>query len=81
MFQSTQAQSALVLFAIIGVPIVIAWLVLLVQCANADFKSDGDKVAWILILLFLGPIGAVLYLLGGRVCQDRSKTKTEKWVV
>ena len=80
MFQPTQYQSALVLFLLIGVPVVIGWLALLVQCANAAYKSDGDKVAWVLILILLGPIGAALYLIGGRSRQITSADR-EKWVV
>jgi uncharacterized membrane protein len=80
MFQPNPSQSALVLFLLIGLPVLIAWLALLVQCANASFKSDGDKVAWVLILILLGPIGAALYLIGGRSRQIRSANQ-DKWVV
>jgi hypothetical protein len=80
MFQPTQSQSALVLFLIIGLPVLLAWLALLVQCANATFKSDGDKVAWVLILILLGPIGAALYLIAGRARQIRP-AGSEKWVM
>jgi hypothetical protein len=80
MIQTTQTPIVLVLFVIIGLPILLAWLALLVQCANAQFKSGGDKISWILILLFLGPVGAALYLVGGRSRQIRSK-ESEKWVV
>lgn len=69
MFQPTLSESALVLLLVIGIPMALAWLGMLIQCANASFKSDGDKIAWVLILLFLGPIGAVMYLIGGRVRQ------------
>ena len=65
---------------IIGIPVLFGWLALIVQCANAEFKTDGDKVAWTLILLCLGPLGGLLYLVGGRVRQDKSRSK-EKWVV
>ncbi|NWJ42580.1 MAG: PLDc N-terminal domain-containing protein [Geothrix sp.] len=80
MFQPTQSQSALVLFLIVGVPLLLGWLGLIVQCANASFKSDGDKVAWILILVLLGPVGAALYLIAGRTRQTRPADR-EKWVV
>lgn len=80
MIQTTQTSTALVLLVILGLPILFAWLALLVQCANAQYKSDGDKISWMLILLFLGPVGAALYLVGGRSRQIRSK-ESEKWVV
>ncbi|MBI1751505.1 MAG: PLDc N-terminal domain-containing protein [Acidobacteria bacterium] len=80
MFQPSLSESALILLLVIGVPVVFAWLGLLIQCANAPFKSDGDKIAWVLILLFLGPIGAVIYLIGGRARQIRP-ADSEKWIV
>jgi uncharacterized membrane protein len=79
-FQPTTSESALILFLSLGVPVLLAWLGLLIQCANASYKSDGDKVAWILILLFLGPVGAVMYLIGGRTRQVVS-SDSERWVV
>ncbi|MEI6473147.1 MAG: PLDc N-terminal domain-containing protein [Holophagaceae bacterium] len=80
MFQPTPSQSALVLMIFIGVPVLLAWLGLLIQCSNASYKSDGDKIAWVLILIMLGPIGAGLYLIAGRSRQIKSDSR-EKWVV
>ena len=78
---STNGSALLIAISIIiGIPVFFGWLALIVQCANAEFKTDGDKVAWTLILLFLGPLGALLYLIGGRTRQDKSRSK-EKWVV
>ena len=80
MVQQAPTQIALVLMIVLGIPVLIGWLALLAQCANAPFKSDGDKIAWVLILLFLGPIGAGLYLTAGRSRQAPAKAK-EKWMV
>jgi len=34
------------------------WLWMLIDCLQRKFK---DKLIWILVLVFLGPLGAVLY--------------------
>ena len=78
---SANGSALLTVFSLlIGIPVICAWLGLLVQCANAEFKTGGDKVSWTLIVIFLGPLGALLYLLGGRVRHPKSNPK-EKWVV
>jgi hypothetical protein len=50
------------------------------QCANAQFKQPVDKVVWILILIFLGPLGALLFATSGRKHAQRSG-ESDKWVV
>ena len=39
----------------------IFWIVMIVDCAKRKFKGDTEKVVWILILIFLGIIGALIY--------------------
>jgi hypothetical protein len=38
----------------------IFWIWMIVDCAQRDFKGD-NKVVWILILVFLGILGAIIY--------------------
>ncbi len=47
----------ILLFAV-GILGTIFWIWMLVDCAKREFDS---KVAWILILVFTGVIGAILY--------------------
>jgi len=37
----------------------IFWLWMLIDCLKR--KKFDDKLVWVLVLIFLGPIGAVLY--------------------
>lgn len=39
---------------------VVFWIWMIVDCAQRKMK-DNDKVVWILILIFLGSIGAIIY--------------------
>lgn len=41
--------------------LVIAWIVMLIDCIQRDFKDGSSRVAWILILIFLSVIGLALY--------------------
>lgn len=78
--QGLQLSAAAVTSLIVAIPLLIGWLACLCHCANAPFKDVGAHVSWTLVVLFLGPLGAFLYVLGGRVRQDRAKA-LEKWVV
>ena len=40
----------------------VFWIWMIIDCAmRKNFKSDTDKVVWILVLVFAGIIGAVIY--------------------
>jgi hypothetical protein len=66
--------------SIIFIPLVGLWLWALTHCANAEFKQPIDKVVWVIILIFLGPLGLFLYLASGRKQAITSKSN-EKWVI
>jgi hypothetical protein len=40
------------------------WLVALIHCIK--HKHDSDRLMWVLLVCFLGPLGAVLYLAMGK---------------
>jgi len=50
---------------LIAIPILllitIFWIWMLIDCAKKDFIGSNDKVIWILILIFTGIIGAIIY--------------------
>ena len=39
----------------------IFWIVMIVDCAKRNFKKDSEKIVWILVLVFLGVLGAIIY--------------------
>lgn len=46
---------------VLAVGAFIFWIVMIVDCAKRKFTGDTEKVVWILILIFLGIIGALIY--------------------
>ena len=66
--------------ALVAIPLFGLWLWALVHCAHAEFKQPVDKIAWILILIFLGPLGTLLYLVSGRRGTVAPR-ESDKWVV
>ena len=52
-----------VFLVLIGVAIFlfVFWILMIVDAAKRDFKKDSERVVWILILIFLGGLGAIIY--------------------
>ena len=49
-------------FKIVMLVFGIFWIVMLINCLQRDFKVPTDKIAWILVLVFLPVLGAFIYL-------------------
>ncbi len=44
-----------------GVLLTIFWIMMIIDCVKRKQLSDGERTAWILVLVFLGIIGAGIY--------------------
>ena len=51
----------LLVFLIMLIPVlaVIFWLFMIVDCLRRKFKESTDKIAWILVLIFIPVLGAI----------------------
>ena len=49
--------------AILGliVFLVVFWIMMIVDAAKRKYKDDGEKVAWILVVILVGWLGAIIY--------------------
>jgi prolipoprotein diacylglyceryltransferase len=41
--------------------IFIFWIWMLLDAVQRKFKTDGEKIAWVLIIIFLHILGAIIY--------------------
>ncbi len=39
----------------------IFWLFMLIDCVKRNFKEDSEKIVWVLVIIFTGIIGALIY--------------------
>jgi hypothetical protein len=53
----------LVFFTVLTLVVLMSafWIWMIIDCAKRNFKKDNDKIVWILILIFTGVIGAIIY--------------------
>ena len=59
-----------IVLLLIAFPLFIAffafWVWMLVDCIRSKALSDGEKIAWTLVIVFTHALGALIYLLAGR---------------
>lgn len=39
----------------------VFWILMIVDCVKRKFKQDVEKIVWVLVLIFTGIIGALIY--------------------
>ena len=52
---------AVVTAVVLGVGGTVLWLWMLIDCVTKEPDRGSDKIAWILIIVFTGWIGALVY--------------------
>lgn len=60
----------IIILAIIGM---IFWIFMIVDAARRDFADKDTRVIWILVLVFLGIIGAFIYLFAVKMRADKGE--------
>jgi hypothetical protein len=50
----------------LGILSFVFWIWMMIDAIKNKGLSDGEKVAWVLVILFLHFIGALVYLIFGR---------------
>ena len=61
----------------IGIFLFLFWLFMLIDCLKRDFRKDVEKIAWILVLIFLHLLGAIVYYFVVKI-QDKQTVKGKK---
>ena len=49
------------LMMIAGIAALLFWIMMIVDVAKREFKKQNDKIAWVLVVVLAGFIGAVVY--------------------
>lgn len=56
---------------VIGVLGFVFWVFMLIDAAKRKDLSDGERIAWILIIAFIGIIGAIVYYFAVKLSRKR----------
>jgi cytochrome bd-type quinol oxidase subunit 2 len=49
------------LFLLFGLLFFVFWIIMLVDSATRKFKEDSEKIVWVIVIVFTGIIGALIY--------------------
>jgi len=63
------------IFIAIGIILFFYWIGALIDVVRSDFKNPNNKTTWILLLIFLAPLGTILYML---MSDDQKKKQEER---
>ena len=55
----------------------VFWVWILIDCLKRDFKKDIEKIAWVLVIIFLQLLGAVIYYFVVKI-PDKKSPKIKK---
>lgn len=50
----------------LGIVLFFTWIISLIDVLKSDFSNHSNKVIWLLMLIFLAPLGTVLYQMFGK---------------
>lgn len=53
----------------------IAWIWMVVDCIKRDFKEGSERIAWVLVLVFIPLIGLILYYFIVFIKDKKRKSK------
>ena len=66
----------LMFLAIIGLLAFVFWIWMIIDAIQNKGLTDGEKIAWVLVVVFLHCLGALLYFLIGHPKRDTPVTAT-----
>lgn len=76
--QAAQAATALtgmfMFFMLTGFALFILWIMSLIDVIKNDFTNPSNKTMWLILLIFIAPIGTILYLFIGRNHKTAKET-------
>jgi len=56
----------------LAVLIFVFWISMLIDCLKRKFKEDTEKIVWVIVIVFTGVIGALIYYFIVKV-KDKKK--------
>lgn len=60
------------IIAAISIWAFVFWILMIVDCVKRKFKEDSEKIVWILVLVFTGIVGALIYYF---IVKDKDKKR------
>ena len=62
---------------LLGALLFVFWITMLIDAINRKFKESNNKIIWVLVNIFVGILGALIYYFA---IYNNDKTKSMKWL-
>lgn len=49
------------LIVLLGIAALVFWIWSIIDCAKRKFKNSTEQIVWILVIVFLGVLGSIIY--------------------
>lgn len=69
---------AMLVMAVVVILAFIFWILMIIDCAQRDFKTDGEKIVWILVVIFLHLLGALIYYFAVKSSHKKNNKKSSR---
>lgn len=69
------AGAVLSLVVAIALAVFVFWLSMLVICIEREPSEESRKLVWVLVIVLMGPLGALLYLFFGHPAYSESTSE------
>jgi len=72
-----------VMFVAVGIAFIITilWILALIDILKSEFKDPNNKLVWIIVMIFLGPLGMIIYAAVGERQKARYVNKQkQEWI-
>ena len=75
-------ESDHIILWLLVIVVFVLWVFSAAYIANTKAEDPSRKICWLLIVLFFGPLGSLLYVICGREkdVTDENKDAYEKWI-
>lgn len=60
------------IYLILALAAVCFWIKTIVDVASSGFNNSTIKIGWLLLVIFLGIIGALIYVFAGREASSKT---------
>jgi hypothetical protein len=61
--------------AVFSIILFVFWVSMIIDCVKRKFKDDMEKVVWLLVIIFLGILGALIYYFLVKREKEKGKRK------
>ena len=65
---------------VIGLALLAFWIWMIVDCAKRKFNREGEKIAWLIVIVLIHWVGAIVYFIAIKMYNPEGIMEKERKV-